>query len=108
MGGLMKLAAGTVTGLFLVLAVTMMFKGKHDAQMAVDDAAFDKEWSQQMGDKFSKTKAEKQRNYAQAAAAQTRLSSARAELSGHTKKVDKMNSDLDKTLDDQDGKKGGK
>ena len=103
MGTLMKTVAFAAPVLFLILAIVFFMNREHKVEMDKDSQEFEQGWNTSM-QHFAKSPAEKQAYAKKAQQAQSRYSAASIELSKRTSKVDQVENNLDKTLDNIDQK----
>jgi len=97
----------TAPVILAVLALTFYQQQKHDAEMDRESASFDRQWNESM-QSFARNPAEHTRYEQRALVAQQQLSSAQSELAERKKKVNRVEGDLDKTLNDIDKRQGVK
>jgi len=107
MGGLFRIMSFTAPVILAVLVLTFFQQQKHSAEMDRESASFDRQWNESM-QSFARSPAERTRYEQRAFTAQQRYSSAQAELAERKKKVNRVEGDLDKTLNDIDKREGVK
>lgn len=107
MGGLFRIMSFSAPVILAVLVLTFFQQQKHSAEMDRESASFDRQWNETM-QSFAQNPTERIRYEQRAIAAQQQLSSAQSELAERKQKVNRVEGDLDKTLNDIDKREGVK
>ena len=101
MQGLAKIAAFTAPAVLIVILLSLFLQREHRADMQVQSSQFDRDFAEAQKS-FAKSPDEKRMYQARADDAQRQYSTAKADVTARSRKVDQAGNDMDKAVADID------